>query len=157
MTSAALIVLLTQEMKGLSNYLEDVDYTNAVSDALRETGWSFDLSNGFQEYWAKQRAKRHLFFYLMSESAHKFKYEQINLQHRFDHYSSLIATMDDLFKEALEEHPEEFLDALGLGDSNTLAGIMGTKVDAGFQYNGAGEDTTYDAENVVQHFPNEQS
>ena len=148
------IELLTSEVKGLSNYLDTVDYENATDDALRETGWSFDLSTNFQEYWTKQRAKRHLFFYLMTESAHKFKYEQINLQHRFDHYSKLITMMDEAFALIKEENPDKFEDLDGLTDTEKI-GLLGTKVDAGFSYGGDGKETTYANDNEVNFFPNE--
>ena len=154
MDQDTLLGLITAEVKGLSQYFETVDYENAVADAERETGWVFPLTSGFQEYWSKQRAKRHLFFYLMSESAHKFKYEHINLQHRFEHYSKLIPTMDTQFRMIMEERPEEFLDALGVID---ISAFMGTKVDAGFSYALDGKDTTYFNDNEVNHFPNESS
>jgi len=146
----AFLELLQVEVKGLSRYFDEDDYINAANDAIRETGWSFPLTSGFKELWAKQRAKRHMFFYLLSESAHKFKYEQINLQHRFDHYNILIANMDKAFKNVMEERPEEFLESLGITDTVAL---MGTKVDAGFSYSPAGEDTTYLPGNEVNFVP----
>ncbi|RLI01786.1 hypothetical protein DRO30_03600, partial [Candidatus Bathyarchaeota archaeon] len=82
MTKSELITLLEEEIKGLSSYLISSDYSNACDDASKETGWSFPVSGDFKIFWIKQRAKRHLFFYLLTESAHKFKFEQINLQHR---------------------------------------------------------------------------
>ena len=143
MTSAELIVILKEEVKSLSDYLVDADYTNAVNDAYRETGWSTPLASDFQVWWAKERAKRHLFFYLMTESAHKFKFEQINLQHRFDHYKSTIEMMDKLFAKAKEEFMSEFsgVDAYM---------IFPTKIDAGFSYDDFGRDTTYAEENTVK-------
>jgi hypothetical protein len=148
------IEIIILEIKGLSRYLEIEDYENALADAERECGWSTSVLTNFRIYWLKQRMKRHLFFYLMSESAHKFKYEQINLQHRFDHYFKLIEMMDGKFKEIMEEHPNEFLDVLGIDD---VSGLFGTKVDAGFSYSPSGRDTTYDADNEVVFTPNESS
>jgi len=141
MTADDIYEKIQSELKGLATYFVTEDYENSVSDALLETGWALPTSVSFQLYWIKTRAKRHMFFMLLSESAHKFKYEQINLQHRFDHYYKLITTMDDQFKEVMEEHPDEFLEALGL--TNIVSGLFGTKVDAGFRYNAAGEDITY--------------
>ncbi len=149
-----LIETVQAEVKGLSRYLEPIDYENAVSDAERECGWALPFTAAFRIYWLKQRTKRHLFFYLLSESAHKFKYEQINLQHRFEHYLKLIASMDENFEKIMEERPEEFLDAMGVIDQ---AGLFGTKVDAGFSYSPSGRDTTYDVDNEVNFFPNEDS
>ena len=52
----------------------------------------------------------------------------------------------------MEDRPEEFLDASGITD---ISAIMGTKVDAGFSYTLAGEDSTYSDDNVVNHFPSD--
>jgi len=141
----ALIELLQQEVKSLTRYLAMEDYENSVADAIRETGWRPPFSTDFRAYWIKQRAKRHIFFYLMSESAHKFKFEQINLQHRFEHYYKLIQTMDTAFMEAKEEFPDEFVDA------DNISAMFGSKIDAGFSYSPAGEDTTYFDDNFVSH------
>ena len=154
MDAASLEVIIIAEIKGLYRYFVTIDYTNAIADAERETGWNFPITADFQEYWIKQRSKRHLFFMLLTESAHKFKYEQINLQHRFDHYSKLIATMDQQFTNIMEERPEEFLDALGVVN---IYDLLGTKIDAGFSYTPDGRDTTYTDDNTVYHFPNESS
>lgn len=143
---------LVSEIKGLSRYFVEADYENAIADAQRETGWTLPTTASFQEYWIKQRAKRHLFFYLMSESAHKFKYEQINLQHRFEHYSKLIYNMDKQFNTVMKDRPEEFLDALGV---TNISAMFGTKVDAGFSYSSDGTDNTYSDDNEVNHFPSE--
>ncbi len=148
------IELLTMEVKGLSCYLEDDDYINAAADALRETGWSFDLSSTFQEYWTKQRAKRHLFFYLMTESAAKFKYDQINVQQQFEHYARLIALMDKRFAEVIEDNPDKFEELDGLTAIERI-GMLGSKIDAGFSYDGAGADTTYAPDNMVNLSPSE--
>ena len=152
MTLDELTDALIAEIKGLSQYFDSDDYENAIADAERETGWTLPVTAAFQELWIKYRSKRHLFFMLLSESAHKFKYEQINLQHRFEHYSKLIKTMDDQFNAVMEDRPEEFLDASGITD---ISAIMGTKVDAGFSYTLAGEDSTYSDDNVVNHFPSD--
>ena len=64
MTRNELIVKLQQEVKGLTSYLEEEDYDNAIDDALRDTGWSLPTTVNFNIIWIKDRAKRHLFFYL---------------------------------------------------------------------------------------------
>jgi len=143
MTKAEFITLVTQEVKGLSSYLVAIDYENAADDASRETGWSFPVTGDFKIYWVKQRIKRHLFFYLYTESAHKFKYKQINLQHRFDHYDKMIAKMDVVYAAAIEERPDLFAGV-------SISHLFGTKIDAGFHYqSGTGRDTTYREENEV--------
>ena len=148
MTKTDLTVLLQHEVKGLDSYLDPIDYANAADDASRETGWAFPVSTDFKISWIKERAKRHLFFYLWSESAHKFKVEQINLQQRFEHYEKAIKYMDRQFKEIIEERPDQFADV----DSFKM---FGSKVDAGFAYDTIGRDTTYTEENLVDFSPKE--
>ena len=142
MTRDEMLLLLPAEVRGLNNYLTAEDYSNACDDAARETGWSFPVTDDFQILWMKNRAKRHLFFYLLSESAHKFKYEGISLNQRFDHYLALTKQMDADFEKAQETNPEEFM----TGDSYLL---FGTKIDAGFSYDEIGEDTTFFDDNQV--------
>lgn len=138
-----MVTLLEKEVKGLTNYLDSDDYNNACDDASRETGFSFPVADGFQTLWMKSRAKRHLFFYLLTESAHKFKYEQINLQHRFEHYRDIIQYMDEKYELAIEEFAYEFA---GVSAVN----ILGTKIDAGFAYEPqTGRDMTYTEDNVT--------
>lgn len=126
------------------------DYDNACNDASRETGWTFPVEGDFKIYWFKQRAKRHLFFYLLSESAVKFKVEQINLQHKFDHFKILIKDLDTKFENIQESRPEMFagVDAFKL---------FGTKIDAGFSSDGVGRDTTYSDQNEVVFTPTENN
>jgi len=141
-------VLLQGEMKGLSDYLDVSDYVNACNDASRETGWSFPTSSDFRTHWMKQRAKRHLFFYLLSQSAHKFKYQQVNLQQRFDHYERLVKYMDEAYLAAMESNPDEWAGVEAFR-------IFGTKVDAGFAYDEVGKDLTYDSDQLVEFQPKE--
>ena len=149
MERSELLALIKQEIKGLSSYLDTADYNNAVDDALRETGWSLPISGNFKELWLKQRCKRHLYFYLYSESAHKFKYKQINLQHRFLHYGKMIKDLDESFEKAIDDRPDLFA---GVSTFH----LFGTKVDAGFQYqHQTGKDTTYRTNNVVEFGPKE--
>ena len=143
LTRTTLIALLEVEVKGLSSYLDADDYGNAVDDAARETGWALPLSDAFKEYWYKTRSKRHLFYYLLSESAHKFKVKQINLQHRFDHYSLLVKDMDEKFAKVQEDYPELFTSA-------DYECMFGSKIDAGFAYEPlTGRDITYDTDQKV--------
>ncbi len=149
MTKAEFIALAKEEVKGLTSYLVDNDYDNAADDAVRETGWVYPVSGNFKEYWTKQRIKRHLFFYLYTESAHKFKYKQINLNHRFEHYHKMLfgkGGMDEKFAEAIEERPDLFAGV-------SVSHLFGTKVDAGFQYSPTGRDTTYRKNNIVNFGP----
>lgn len=149
LSKQAMVTLIEQEVKGLSNYLDSDDYNNACDDASRETGFLFPVAEGFQTLWVKTRAKRHIFFYLLSESAHKFKYEQINLQHRFDHYSLVIKGMDIEWIRVQEENALEFAGVSGVN-------VLGTKFDAGFAYEvQTGRDLTYRDGNVTVISPKE--
>lgn len=147
MTQTEMEEKLEEEVKSLSTYLEGDDYINACNDASRETGWAFPVATNFKILWMKDRAKRHLFFYLFSESAHKFKYEQINLQNRFAHYKIIIEMMDKSFAAAIEANPQEFANVEAYE-------LFGTKIDAGFQYDPiTGKDTTYSDNNKVVFAP----
>ena len=149
LTKSQMATLLEQEVKGLTSYLDSDDYSNACDDASRETGFSYPVADGFQTLWVKSRAKRHIFFYLLTESAHKFKYEQINLQHRFEHYRDIIKYMDEQWVIAQEENA---LELAGVDAVNAL----GTKIDAGFAYETqTGRDRTYDDDNVTILSPKE--
>ena len=133
---------MKQEVRGLDTYLEGVDYENALTDAARETGWAFPVTTDFRIHWLKMRAKRHLFFYLASESAYKFKVKQFSLDQRFKHYNILVKDMDKQYTDIQDMHPEEFTGA----DPSAL---FGHKIDAGFAYDEFGKDITYDGDQQV--------
>lgn len=141
-----LIKKLQEEVKGLTTYLVNKDYENAADDAINEFESEYPVDGQLLEYWVKKRAKRHIFYYLLTESAHKFKFEQINLQHRFDHYSKLIESEDKAFEVFMEERPDLFA-----GVSSYK--MFGTKVDAGFAYDDVGKDITYDDDQLVEFDP----
>jgi len=148
LTDGELQKRLREELKGLASNLDNDDYVNAIADAKRDTGWSA-FSSDFQIKWIKERAKRHLFFYLYTESASKFKYKQVNLQHRFEHYGKIIADLDKQFKEVLEEEPHQFAGVSAFE-------LFGSKIDAGFAGEAqTGRDLTYDEDQRVIIHPNE--
>jgi hypothetical protein len=151
MNEDALTIALRAQVKGLTNYLDPADFRQAIANATRDTGWALPVTTDFKIKWTLERSKRHLFFFLQTESAHKFKFEQINLQHRFEHYDKLIAQMDKSFEKAIEDNPHEFSGA------ETFA-LFGSKVDAGFAYDSiTGRDITYDEDNEVLFTPTENS
>lgn len=141
---------LRAEVKGLSSSLDAEDYENAVTAAERDTGWSLPQTAAIKVTWLLSRSKRHLFAFLMAESAAKFKFGDINLQQRFEHYRLLIKDMDVEFKAAQEEFAFEFA---GVSASQ----IAGTRIDAGFSYDPTGRETTYDSINTGIITPNENS
>ena len=135
MTSGELITRIQQELKSLSTRFVDADFTNAVSTASMETGWPFPVTTDYKIKWIKDRTIRHLYFMLRTESAHKFKVDGINLQHRFDHYNKLIDQMDESWeKESSGMMPDDV----------AAGGTLGVKMDAGFVYEkNTGRDLTY--------------
>jgi len=146
-----LIATLVAEVKTLTSYLTNPDdYENAIADAQRETGWILPVTTDFRIFWFKNRAKRHLFFYLLSASAYKFKFENINLQQRFSQLKELVKMMDEEFIAIQDSNPTEFASV----DSFRL---FGSKIDAGFlNESQTGIDLTYDDDyNVVQIKPDE--
>jgi hypothetical protein len=148
LTRDQVIILLEQEFKSLADKLVDQDFENAIDDTVRETGWSFPISGNEQEYWFKRRSKRHLFYMLLTESAHKFKFESINLQQRFEHYRVLVRDEDREWVRWSE------------ANVHLLAGaeareLFGSVVHGGFQYDLIGQDTTYSTDNEVELNPND--
>jgi hypothetical protein len=140
-------MLVQRQVKGLDSYLDQIDYTEAVENAERETGWTLPTTSAEKINWLIERAKRHIFFMLMSESAHKFKVKQYSLHHRFDHYHAIIKEMDKKYEAYLEQLPI---------DPDVGIAIGGTKIDAGFQYEeDTGEDLTYGEDNLVIFTPTE--
>ncbi len=113
---------------------EDSQWYEAVNTALKEMGLSFPVSNPSREFWLLARAKRHAFDMIRTSSARKFKYKQINLQQRFDHFDRLIHELDAAYLTALETDPD-------------LMGIRGDLfigfVKPGFVYSTNGVDLTY--------------
>lgn len=136
MDQAELITKVTQRVKNLSQYLIDDDYVNAVEDTLEELGWTLPAVDPFQTLWIKKRVFRHLIFYLYSESAAKFKFEQIALNQRFDHYGIMLKKIDEDFEKAKEENPNDF-------DGIDSSKMFTTAIPTGFAYDELGRDLTY--------------
>lgn len=126
---------MVQRVKNLSQYLVDDDYTNAIEDALEELGWTLPVTDTFKTLWIKKRTYRHLIFYLYTESAAKFKFEQISLNQRFEHYGDILKKIDEEYTQAKEEFMNEFEDI----DPSKM---FTTYVPSGFQYDDLGRDVT---------------
>jgi hypothetical protein len=129
-----------------SGLLTEEGYEAAVDEALAELDYTLPITEFIRASWTIKRAKRHALFILYIESANRFQYKQIRLNHRFDHYHKIIESMDKEYQKALEEDWMDFLDC----DPNHL---FGTKIAAGFAYNVFGEDRTYDFANYVNFAP----
>ena len=155
MTESGMTDALVDAMKGLSTVLAETDYTTAINTMKYETGWTFPITMNFKLFWADQRCRRHLFFALLTQQAHKFRVGEIHLHQRFDHYKTIVDKMDKDFELAKQENPELFLDASSFADlsSGQKAMIFGTYSSSGFASDDFGNDTTYTNENEVQISP----
>ena len=142
MTESELIIIVKREIKGLTASLAEDDYSDAVNNAERDTSFTLPVTSSFQIKWLKERVKRHLFFSLWTESATSFKYKQINLQQKFEHFDKLIEKMDSDFEQAQKENAYEFAQV-------TATQFFGHKVDAGFSYDKLGRETTFDEDQLV--------
>ncbi len=136
-------------IKGLSTYFAAADYKLAIDEAERDTGFTAPTSVAFRIKWLVERTKRSLFFMLYSESAHKFKVKQFNLQHRFEHYGKLIASMD---KDFLRVQEEEMFQFVGVSPKQAF----GHLISSGFASDSiTGKDITYETGNRVKINPSD--
>lgn len=149
MTKDELITRVEREIMGLSSKFDADNYSDAVDNAEKETGFTCPVTSGFQITWLKHRTKRSLFFMLLTGAAKKVRYEQINLEQAFGSYRKLIGDMDAEYAKALKENPFEFAGV-------SACQMFGTKIDAGFQYEPVtGVETTYTEGNKVIINPTE--
>ena len=117
--------------------VSDQGFISATTQAEMELGWSYPLADARKCFWLVERARRFTVYVLMVESAHKFQYKQIHLEHRFKHYIQLIEQMDAAFYKALEDFPELF-DQID-GSYSDFAFY----ISPGFVYDSLGRDLTY--------------
>ena len=132
-----IVIALDVLLSASSDLLTSDGKESAVNSALTELGWVLPQTDTAKIWWVTKRAWRHASYILWFASAQKFKYKQVNLQQRFDHYEKVIASMDTEFEEALRT------------SANIFAGVdvtkmFGTVIGAGFIYDCVGKDITYD-------------
>jgi len=132
-----LIISVQTLMGGSSSKLSGDGFISAAGQAEAELGWSYPLSDARKCYWLVERARRHGIYVLMVESAHKFQFKQIHLEHRFKHYIQLVENLDIAFVKALEDFPELF-DMIDGGYDD-----FATMINPGFVYDSLGRDITY--------------
>jgi hypothetical protein len=101
------------ELGGLASKVSVDAFESASDKVIDEVHWNYPITDSFKTFWFLERGKRHLIQIFLIESAHKFKYKQIHLNQRFDHYLLLIKKMDEDFLRAVEENPEAFPTAAG--------------------------------------------
>ena len=103
------------EMGALASKIATDAFESASNKTYNEVQWPYPISDPFKEYWFLERGKRHLLQIFLLESAHKFKYKQIHLNQRFDHYLLLLKKADEDFLQAIEDNPEAFPTPAGGG------------------------------------------
>jgi hypothetical protein len=104
------ITLLRVSLKTVVELLTDEEVETCVDIGAKECGWAFPMNRPFREYWVVERAKRAAISMLALNSAQKFKFKQIHLNQRWEHYQQMLKHMDDLFAKAKKENPDEFSD-----------------------------------------------
>lgn len=142
MDQASLITQVQIRVKDLVSQFETEDYTEAVADALEETGWTLPTTDSFKMKWIRERTIRHLLNMLYLGSSSKFKVDQINLQQKFDHYGELVKRFDTAFEKIQDEEPHQFANV-------SATQIFGHQLNAGFSSDALGYDTTYGDDNLV--------
>lgn len=132
-----IITLVQIQLSSSASIISTEGYESALDTAVAELGWSIDTTNPTRIQWLVKRTLRHSLFILWVASAQKFKYKQVNLQQRFEHYQKLIDVMDAQFDKAVSND-------LGLFSNVDTYKQFGTAVGAGFVYDSIGRDMTYD-------------
>jgi hypothetical protein len=135
--STDIINMVKVLLSSSSTLLTSDGYEAAVQSAESELGWSLPVTNPTQIQWMAKRTLRHCFFILWTASAQKFKYKQVNLQQRFDHYDKLIRHMDWEYGKAQDSDASLFANV-------EIYKQFGTAVGAGFRYDKIGNDLTYE-------------
>lgn len=132
------LIEFTKNLMGDSfDKVSDSGFEQAATQTEAELGWTYVLVDARKCYWLVERMRRHVMYILMVESAHKFQYKQIHLEHRYKHYIQLIENMDGAFLQALEDFPELF-DGIEGGYEN-----FADYLTPGFVYDSLGRDWTY--------------
>jgi hypothetical protein len=148
--ATALTDLVEVQLASLATLITEDGYELVCNQTILELGWSYPVTTSTKVFWLIKRATRHALYLLMIAAAYKFKYKQVNLQHRFDHFKSIIDTMDEEFNNALISDVGVFITSTV--DSNTFK-MFGTKIDAGFAYDSIGNDVTYNSDRLVNFSP----
>lgn len=140
------VELVTIQMSTAASALSTEGMESAVESAMLELNWSYPVTENNKCFWISKRAVRHACFILWVASAQKFKYKQVNLQQRFEHYEKLIKNMDAEFELALSNDIALFANVASYK-------MFGTAVGAGFRYDFIGRDITY--EDLVRYINSE--
>lgn len=140
---------LLLKLRGLKDLFEDEELDQAITDALGELGLSDPPSTNKASYWFLRRCYRNCIEMMMTESAHKFKYKQINLQNRFEHYIRILKREDEAWKEV---EADVLLEVSGLGNSSGFGSYLGS----GLHYSPTGKQILFQKTPTSDIFPNEE-
>ncbi|MFA5394426.1 MAG: hypothetical protein WC346_00220 [Methanogenium sp.] len=138
--------ILKIQLSSLAALITEDGYELVCNQAEQELGWSYPITDPTRLFWVVKRATRHALNLLKIASANKFKYKQVNLQNRFEHFQKLIEDMDKEFEEAMSSD-------IGLFAGIDSYKMFGTKIDAGFAYTRMGKDVTYNSDRYVNFAP----
>ena len=103
--SGELIQKTNTAMGSSSALLSPEELEFAALQAVGELNWKYPIEEPRAQYWAIQRSKRHAIDILRVQSARKFQFKNLSLQHTFRQYHDLIKEMDDEFHKALDSEP----------------------------------------------------
>jgi|LGVF01.1.fsa_nt_gb hypothetical protein len=134
---AALIVATKNLMGDSFDKVTDPGFVGAASQTELELPWPYPITVATKEFWMVERCRRHTIYVLMVESAHKFQYRLIHLEHRFKNYIQLIKNMDETFYKAMEDDPNGVFDDIGAAFSD-----FAYLITSGFIYDSLGRDAS---------------
>lgn len=121
MDTVDLTLLLQIKLRGVAASFELHVLDAAVKLATLECGWELPAATSFRAHWLLERAYRHCIAMMCSDTASKFKFKQINLQHRFDHWFKMLQELDKQFAAIQAARPEEFPVDSALSDAEIIA------------------------------------
>jgi hypothetical protein len=136
-TTDDIIALVKTQLSTSADIISAEGYLSVVDTAASELSWPVPTTDPNRIVWLTKRALRHALFILWVAAAQKFKYKQVNLQQRFEHYGVLIKALDKEYEDALQNQVNIFANVASYKQ-------FGTVVGAGFSYDAVGRDTTYD-------------
>ena len=138
------------QLSSLSTLLTADGYSLVCDQVVQELDWSFPMTSPAKVLWAVKRGTRHAIELLRIASANKFRYKQVSLNQRFEHFQKMIEEFDKEFEAAL-------LSDIGLFAGVSSFAMFGTKIGAGFSYGADGTDKTYDYDKLFDFAPMEDA
>ena len=137
------------QLSSLATLITSDGYEHVSDLVVAELGWAYPVTTPAKVIWMIKRGTRHAIDLLRIAAANKFKYKQVNLNQRFEHFQKLIEMYDQEYEKALVTEADVFSGA-------AVHALFGTKIAAGFSYANDGTDQTYDADKYVDFSPMEE-